>query len=333
MVFICDKCSRTFSSKHRLNTHIESDVCVRRFEKLMCKLCHQKFANNNGYKYHVEQHVCQKYINTNNDKLLDVKQHIDVNEANPLLEIEKMKLELQIEEQHTKQKQIESEKLKQIEEERTKQKQIEAEEKTKQKQLELEILKAKMIIKMKVKNTNNTTTNITNSNNNNNYTINLHPVAFGKEDFSELDDERMIKYLLNRPHKAIEEIVNIIYCSKNNKLNHTVYIPARNQSIAMVSNGQRFIHRDANEAIQEIFGNSKDKLDDLIEANGDKLNEFMMGIYTKNEYDPKHEAKVKKNIKFGIIDMESTVKKEISDYHKLTNETDTKPIEKNPIIT
>ena len=84
---------------------------------------------------------------------------------------------------------------------------------------------------------------------------------------SELDDEqRLSDTHLNRPMKLIEDIVNIVYCSKKTTLNHGVYIPARNKSVAMVSNGSRFVHRDTTETINQIYGNSKDKLDDILEA-------------------------------------------------------------------
>ena len=46
-----------------------------------------------------------------------------------------------------------------------------------------------MIIKMKPRIINHTTTN-NNTTNNNTYNIDIHPVPFGKEDLSELDDER-----------------------------------------------------------------------------------------------------------------------------------------------
>lgn len=295
MVFVCDKCQKIFSSKQRMSTHVNSNVCIKQIEKLTCKHCLHKFADNTGYNYHLEHNVCKK-TSDNNTTLA--------------LEIEKMKLELQLEEEKTKQKQIEDH-MKQIEDHM---KQVEAEEKTKQKQIDLEIVKEKMIVKMKLKSNNTTNvTNVTNVNNSNNtYNIDIHPVAFGKEDFSELNDEQIIRYILNRPNKAIEDIVNIIYCSKKNKLNHTVYIPSRNKSIAMVSNGNRFIHRDANETIDEIYGNSKDKLDEMLESNGNKLSPFQIKVYSDIEYNPKHEAKVKRNIKFDIIDMEPVIKNEIN---------------------
>ena len=314
MTFICNKCYKSFSNKHRLNTHLESNVCVRRSEKRMCKLCNQIFANNNGYKYHIEHKVCQKYIS--NDELSDTVKVMDTNETKLSLELEKMKIELQIEEEKTKQRMIESE-------EKNKEKQI-AEEKTKQKQIELEIIKQKMIIKMKPQTVNNTTNNNTtnNTNSNNTYNIDIHPVAFGEEDLSELDDERVIRYILNRPAKAIEDIVNIVYCSKKNRLNHTVYIPARNKSVAMVSNGSRFVHRDATETINQIYGNSKDKLDDILEANSEILTNHLTKCYSNIEYDPKHEERVKKNIKFEMINMEPVIKNESIEHQKSKNKTD-----------
>ena len=46
-----------------------------------------------------------------------------------------------------------------------------------------------------------------NSNNNsiNIETLNVHPVAFGKEDFSILDDNKVISYILNRPYKRTSQ--------------------------------------------------------------------------------------------------------------------------------
>lgn len=300
MQFVCSNCDRNFSSKQMLNNHVENMTCVKRLEKYTCDKCMKLFSSKRRLEYHLKQKICFKKNNTNL-------------ENQTLLELEKMKIELQIEEEKTKQKLIESEektKQKEIEIERTKQKQIEAEEKTKQKQIELEIVREKMIIKMKPRIINHTTTN-NNTTNNNTYNIDIHPVPFGKEDLSELDDERVIKYILNRPAKAIEDIVNIVYCSKKNRLNHTVYIPARNKSIAMVSNGHRFVHRDAIETINEIYGNSKDKLDDILEANSDILTNHLTKCFSNIENDQKHEERVKKNIKFEMINMEPVVKTEL----------------------
>ena len=156
-----------------------------------------------------------------------------------------------------------------------------------------------------------TVTNSNNTNSNNTYNINLHPVAFGKEDTSILDDEQVIKYILNRPAKAIEDIVKTIYCNKNNKKNHTVYIPSRNKSVAMVSNGERFVHKDAGETVEQIYSTGKDKLDDLLESHSDQLSRFQIRVYRYNDSNQKHEETVKRNIKLGLIDMETVIKSEL----------------------
>ena len=100
----------------------------------------------------------------------------------------------------------------------------------------------------------------------------------------------------------------MVHCSKNNQKNHTVYIPQRNKKVAMVSNGETFVHKDADETVEQIYGNSKDKLDDLLEANSEILTNHLTQAFSNIEDNPKHEQTVKRNIKFGLIDMETVIK-------------------------
>lgn len=269
MVFSCNICNLSFSSKRNLNNHIQKQVCVKKMEKYKCNICCKTFSSKQRLVYHHNQVNCVK------NEILTT----DTNNLSP--DIEKLKIELKIEE-----------------------------EKTKQKQLDLEISREKTILKMKCK-TSNSYNNNSNNNTINIENVNIHPVAFGKENTSILDDQKVINYIISRPAKAIEDIVKTIYCSKNNKRNHTVYIPSRNKSIAMVSNGERFIHKDAVETVEQIYSNGKDKLDDLLESNADKLSKFQVKVYSENNENPKHEEKIKRNIKLGLIDMEAIIKSEL----------------------
>lgn len=274
MVHNCYLCNVNFSSKRNLDNHLQKQVCLKKNEKNKCDLCHKTFSSKQRLDYHINQVNCT------------TKNTVQIENTINSLEIEKLKIELQ----------IEGEKTKQIE------------EKTKQKQIELKIMREKKLVKIKCK----TSNSYNNSNNTINIdTVNIHPVAFGKEDLSILNDENVIKYILNRPAKAIEDIVKTIYCNKSIKLNHTVYIPSRNKSIAMVSNGQRFIHKDAVETVELLYSDGKDKLDDLLESKKNELTKFQIKMYNENEENPKNEEKIKRNIKLGLIDMEAVIKSEL----------------------
>ena len=47
------------------------------------------------------------------------------------------------------------------------------------------------------------------------------------------------------------------------------------------------------------------------ETHSDQLTKFQIRVYNENESNQKHEEKVKRNIKLGLIDMESVIKSEL----------------------
>ena len=78
----------------------------------------------------------------------------------------------------------------------------------------------------------------------------------------------------------------------------------------MVSDGHRYVHGDAHETIEKIYDDSKGWLDDMIEDNTCLLAPYFVKDYSKVEYDPIYEAKIKRNIKLGMLNMEPVIKTE-----------------------
>lgn len=157
------------------------------------------------------------------------------------------------------------------------------------------------------------TTNTTNTA----VTINVHPVAFGKEEWRKIeeDDPDLRVDLINRPEDSVLQLIKAIHCNPRYPEFHTVYIRKREPKIAMVSNGETFVIADADKIIDKLYTTNRDRIDEpLLFPDLFTSQKFTDAIIQKHEdqaLDEKFVKKVKSDVKSELIGMESTITQEI----------------------
>lgn len=80
--FQCNLCCKIFTTKYRLNYHIEHNVCQKNTSK-KCVHCGHLFKNVKMLEYHLEHNVCQK----RKPKLI-LKSQVDLQKENDSLKLE-----------------------------------------------------------------------------------------------------------------------------------------------------------------------------------------------------------------------------------------------------
>jgi hypothetical protein len=297
MWYQCSTCDKKFTNKRNFQYHQENIDCLARAH--ICSICLRKFASRQRLNSHkATQHLEQK----------------EQPEDGPPADVnDKLKLQLELERMRI---QLEKIKLEQMKEE-TKQKQ----EETKQKQVELQKEMAKKTV-VKIKNKRNVVTNTVNSNNNtvnsnnntvnsnNNNTVNVQIIAFGKEDVEKYLKEHpdVLRGLAHKPNICVPELVKHIHCNPELPQYRNVYISQRTPSIAMVYDGEQFIHRDAEEIIERVYSDKKEIMYEYVDENGHRLSSFVKNRHDQLKNSTDQNKKDKREIKLRFMSNEEGTK-------------------------
>jgi hypothetical protein len=196
--------------------------------------------------------------------------------------------------------------------------------KLEQKRIELQLFLArKPVIKIRSKSTSNvnnnttvnsnntnTTVNSNNTNNSNNNTVNVQIIAFGKEDVEKYLKEHpdVLLGLAHKPNVCVPELVKHIHCNPDLPQYRNVYICNRTPTIAMVYDGEQFIHRDAEEIIDRVYRDKREIMSDYVEENGHRLTAFLRARHSELKDDDDQERKDKRGVKLRFMTNEEGVK-------------------------
>ena len=280
-MFSCSSCHKQFTSKQNLQYHDIKVDCT----KNQCSSCLHIFSSERTYKNHVDKQICLKRkrkIKTETESLTFQQQ----------VYLEELKL---------KQEEI---KLKQLE--------------TQTQQLLIKRQKPSTRPESTQNNDNCQVDNVVNTNNTNNtnntiinQTVNFsHPLPYGQEEVNEiLRDPKVINYILSKPNRSIIEMFRKIHCNPDYPQNQTVYMSKRNPKIAMVSDGENYLHRDADDIIRNLFLDNRDRVSDLFDEYRCRLTPYNQQRHETVLSDEEMAKKATNDIRLGLFDIEHKVKK------------------------
>ena len=270
-MFICQVCNKTFTCKQNLDYHAKNVDCGKK----QCSFCKKIFMSKNGLDNHLNNNICQKHKKHQTNYVISCQ-----------VQLEQLKLRQQ-------------------------------ELKLRQEEVKLEQMKIKQqkpVIRLKPIQ-NNDHCQVDNITNNNNTVINQmvnisHPLPYGEEEIDQiLRDPKVINFILSKPNKSIFEMFRKIHCNPDYPQNQTVYISKRNPRIAMVSDGEFYQHRDADDVIQSLFLDNRDRVSDLVDEHLYKLTPYNRQRHETVLVDEDMAKKTTNDIRLGLFDMEHKVKR------------------------
>ena len=171
---------------------------------------------------------------------------------------------------------------------------------------ELEDVKQKYNqISKTINNTTNNNNNINTTNNTlNNQTINnninIQLRDYGKEDYSHLTKDELIR-ILNRGFYSVPEMINFLHFNKNVPENHNIYVSnLRDNSINVYKQG-KWNKMPIKQTIDDLYEGKRDYLEEQMEELRAELNETIIkkfGRFLNDQVDDKISDKVKSDVKY-----------------------------------
>jgi DNA-directed RNA polymerase subunit RPC12/RpoP len=225
--YICKICDKEFRNKtHLLNHQNKQKPCVKP-KIFKCRDCDKIFSLKQNLMRHQNKYCKNNKIQKNEfinseDLIMFFMKKIEEIETKTKTEIDKIKNDNQ--KYMTK---------------------IEQQDKD-MKQLEQQIKKSKV-------------TNI--QNNDNKIQNNIAILAYGDEDLSHIKKEDLEK-LFNSGHSSIPELVKLIHYNKSSPYNANMYISNLKTNFVVVFDGSKWILKQTDEHLTELFENSAEYLED-----------------------------------------------------------------------
>lgn len=224
MAFVCTACETTFSYKHHLKKHLESNKHKNRIESLkqFTCTCGKSYVHNTSLYKH--KRTCDYENKVKHD---DIKNELETLKNTMLKERERYLLE---------------------------------NEKYKKERREMRAQIASLLDKHSGNITHNNTNQHIETQNNNNITININ--AFGKENTDYLD-ERTIVSCIDRIYKSVPAILEKIHFDPEHPENHNIKITNKKLSYASVmGDNQKWKMVDRKDAIESMVFNGYNLLDE-----------------------------------------------------------------------
>lgn len=222
-----------------------------------CNSCEKNFTSKHGLEYHLANNACKI-----NNYMCKFCQKGFTTETNMYRHV---RTSCKIKKKEENEKNLIYERLIQLEEESRKFKKI-AEDNKKLKK-EVSVMKKKIKISTNINNgsiTNNNTYNV-----NNIVNPNVILVAYGKEDFTKLDQKEILKALHNGYNSTIK-LTEIMHFNPKYPEHHNIYISNMKDKYAMMYDGRSWTLTMKEDLINKIYDDKKnyieENLDDFIES-------------------------------------------------------------------
>jgi hypothetical protein len=260
----CKACSKKFTSKHGLDYHILNDAC--KLTNYVCKFCDKGFTTETNMYRH-------------------------------------MRANCKIKKKNDDAKNIIYERLVQLEEDNKLVKKIAQDNK----KLKKEMASMRKQIKTTA-NTNNKMIVNNNNNNNNNNNININNtmithnnilVAYGKEDFTKIDQKDFLKVLHNGYNSTIK-LTEMMHFNPKYPEYHNIYISNMKDKYAMMYDGTNWALTMKENLINKIYDDKKNYIEENLDDFVDSLSisrKKALERWLDTDDDNKRIKEVKDNIK------------------------------------
>ncbi len=227
---------------------------------IKCNYCHKTFTRQENANRHMKE-LCKVMKQQNKDKQ-------EIFEKLELIEFKNKQLEDELKKRN---KQLEDELKEREKLLANKDKQYEKQLKIRDKQFKEEM----KILREEIKNIQHTPTNVNSNNSINNGVINntnIIMVTYGQEDMSKICDKDFID-ACKRGYNSVPQLVESIHFNPAYPEYHNVYIPDTKNKHAMVYDNDKWVLRNKDDVVSEMYDTKKDLIINNMENTKKSLND------------------------------------------------------------